>query len=293
MGEGYRVAAHLANLPYTMEFVSVKLCRLFVHEGFAFGTYDYTAANPTLEAQLIKDCMTAWATPAADGRKGNIRAVLQAIFSSALFRGHGASQQKVKTPLEYAVSAVRALRVSNTDTNGYLTATADSDGYGITGKSGNAPPLSRMGGMDLFNKAEPDGYSEFGRIWLNTANLAERMRFVQQLLMPASSALKTSDYGSPGSANTADPVKLLQLRLSDSAWKDAAAVVDFFLGLLFPGEGAGNMGRDRQAAIDYLNASEAGVPDASPFAGLSGAGYDGRVRSLVGLLMSLPRFQEQ
>ena len=293
MTEGYRVIAPLANLPYVMEFVSVKLCRLLVHEGFDFGTYDYTAPNLTLEAQLIKDCMTAWDTPAGDGRKGNIRSVLSTIFNSALFRGHGASQQKVKTPLEFAASAVRALRVTSTDTNGYVAATADSDGYGLTGKSGNTPPLSRMGGMDLFNKTEPDGYSEFGRNWLNTANLAERMRFVQHLLMATTSSLKTSDDGSPGSANTSDPVKLLRLKLPSSSWNGDAAVVDFFLGLLFPGEGAGNMGRDRQAAIDYLNASETGVPGASPFSGLSGTAYDGRVRSMVGFLMSLPRFQEQ
>src|SRR6185503_1093777 len=60
--EGYRVAQHLANLPYTMEFLSVKLCRLFVHENFEYGVYDYTAPNPTPEVQLIKDCMVAWST---------------------------------------------------------------------------------------------------------------------------------------------------------------------------------------------------------------------------------------
>jgi len=54
-GEGYRVAQHLANLPYTMEFVSVKLCRLFVHENFEYGTNDYTAPNLSAEVQLAKD----------------------------------------------------------------------------------------------------------------------------------------------------------------------------------------------------------------------------------------------
>ena len=118
---------------------------------------------------------------------------------------------------------MRALRVVGTDTNNYVSATCDSDGYGITGKNGNTPPLSRMGSMQLFNKAEPDGYSEFGRIWLNTANLAERMRFVQHLLMSSGSSLKTSDYSTPGSANTSDPVKLLKhnvapRKVSCQAW---------------------------------------------------------------------------
>jgi len=289
--EGYKVAQHLANLPYTMEYLSVKLCRTFVHEDFEYAIYDYSQPNLSPEAQLIKECMTAWNTPAGDGRKGNIRLVLNAIFSSALFRGHGASQQKVKTPLEYSVSAVRALRITNTDTNGYLTATGDSDGYGISGTNNNTYPLNRMGGMGLFNKPEPDGYSEFGRIWLNTANLCERMRFVQQLLMPTTSSLKTSDYGNAGKNNTSDPVALLKLRTPSSVWNNDAAVVDYFIGLLYPGEGAGNLGRDRQAAIEFLNLSELGTPSA--FSSVTGAAYDGRVRSMVGFLMSLPRFQEQ
>src|SRR6185503_5400391 len=110
MAEGYVVAQHLANLPQTMEFVSVKLCRTFVHENFDFGVYDYTATDLSPEARLVKACMTAWDTAASDGRKGNIRKVLKVIFDSDLFRGHAASQQKVKTPLEFSVSAIRALR---------------------------------------------------------------------------------------------------------------------------------------------------------------------------------------
>ena len=291
-GEGYKVAQHLSTLPYTMEFISVKLCRLFVHEDFNYGVYDYTAPDLSPEGQLVRDCMNAWDTPAGDGRKGNIRSVLNVIFNSALFRGQGASQQKVKTPLEYAVSAIRALRAVSTDTNGWISSTCDSDGYGISGTNGNSSPLSRMGNMALFNKAEPDGYSEFGRLWLNTANLDERMRFVQHLLMPTSSSLKSSDYGSAGRNNTSDPVALLKMKLSAADWNNDAAVVDFFLGLFFPGEGVANLGRDREAAIAYLNLNDAGNA-ASAFSSLSGAAYDGRVRSMVGFLMSLPRFQEQ
>jgi uncharacterized protein (DUF1800 family) len=292
MNEGYKVAQHLAASPYTMEYLSVKLCRLFVHEDFFYGQYDYTLPNLTPEAQLVKDCMTAWNTPAGDGRKGNIRSVLTTIFNSALFRSHGASQQKVKTPLEFTVSAVRALRTVSTDTNSWVSATCDSDGYGISGTNGNTYPLNRMGGMGLFNKPEPDGWSEFGRIWMNTANLCERMRFAQHLLMAGNNSLKTSDYGSAGSRNTSDPVKLLQAKLPGASWNNAAAVTDFFLGLLYPGEGAANLGRDREAAINYLNTDEAGT-GSSPFSGLSGTAYDGRVRSMVGFLMCLPRFQEQ
>lgn len=280
MKEGYLVAEHLANLPFTAEFLSVKLCRAFVHENFEFGVYDYTAPGLSPEAQLVKDCMTAWNTPATDGRKGNIRSVLRAIFSSALFRGHAAAQQKIKTPLELAVSAVRALRVTDTDTNSYVSVTADTDGYGLV------TPLSRMGGMNLFNKAEPDGYSEFGRIWMSTANLDERWRFAQHLMMTTGYSLKTAD-GTRN--NTSDPVKLIRLKLPAASWNDPGALVDFFTGLLYPGEGPANLGLDREAAIHFLNTADDGRTP-SPF---NLDTHDGRVRGMVALLLCLPRFQEQ
>ena len=280
MREGYLAAEHLANLPFTAEFLSVKLCRTFVHENFEFGAYDYTAPNLSPEAQLVKDCITTWETPAGDGRKGNIRSVLRTIFGSALFRGHAASQQKIKTPLEFAVSAIRALRVQDTDTNSYVSATSDTDGYGIV------TALSRMGGMNLFNKPEPDGYSEFGRIWLSTANLDERWRFAQHLLMASNYGLKTTD-GSRN--NTSDPVKLIRLKLPSTAWNDPGAVVDYFAQILYPGEGAANLGLDREAAIEFLNTADDGRTS-SPF---NLSSHDGRVRGVVALLMCFPRFQEQ
>jgi hypothetical protein len=224
--------------------------------------------------------MTAWDTPAFDGRKGNLLYVLQTIFNSALFRGHAASQQKIKTPLEFAISAIRALRTPVTDNNGYVSVTADTDGYAL------ANPLNRMGGMGLFNRPEPDGFSEFGRNWLSTANLDERWRFAQHLLMSTGYALKNTDYGTRN--NTSDPSALIRAKLPSASWSDPAAIVDYFLRLLYPGEGTGNLGQDRQAAIDFLNTNETGAP--SPF---NFAAHDGRVRGMVALLMCFPRFQEQ
>ncbi len=281
MIEGYLVTDYLANLPQTMEFLSVKLCRTFVHDGFEFGVYDYAAASLSPETQLVKECMTAWNTPAGDGRKGNIRAVLRTIFNSALFRGHAAAQQKIKTPLEFAVSAVRALRVQDTDAFGFVSATSDTDGYGLTS------PLSRMGGMNLFNRPEPDGFSEDGRIWLSTANLDERWRFAQHLLMATSYGLKNTDYAT--TRNTSDPAKLVRLKLPAASWNDPAAIVDYFFTLLAGAEGAGNLGMDRQAAIDFLNTADNGTTP-SPFNLVS---HDGRLRGMIALMMCLPRFQEQ
>ena len=276
--EGYEALACLADLPFTQEFICVKLCRLFVHDDFAHGEYDYTDPNLSDEGRLVRDCLQAWENGSP---KGQIRAVLSVIFNSELFRRHGASMQKVKTPLEFTLSALRAWRAA--DTNG--TFTAESDGYSL------ATPLNRMGGMGLFNRGDPDGYPETAPGWISAGTLADRLRFVQALCIAANQSGHT-DAGNC----TVNPVALLRLKLPSSAWTDAAALADYFLGLLFPAEGRANLELYRTAAIDYLNTSDNGQT-ASPFSSLSTTGnpspYDIRVRGLAAMLLSSPRFQEQ
>jgi hypothetical protein len=267
------------------------LCRLFVHDDFVHGVYDYTDPNRSAEAELVRQCMVAWNTPAADGRKGNIRAILNTIFSSDLFRSHAGSMQKIKTPLEFAVSTIRALHGSN-GSGGFYSAT---DGYSISGRSRGASsaPLTRMGAMMLFDRDAPDGYPEVGPPWISAGTLAERIRFVQTTLMASTETLK-ADGISGGNFNTTDPVGLLKHKLPANQWGDAAAVADYFLGILFPGEGKGNLEPYRTLAINFLNTADSGG-GTSLFTSLSNtsAGYDTRVRAMVSMLMTLPRFQEQ
>jgi uncharacterized protein (DUF1800 family) len=288
--DGYDVLAKIADLPFTMEYISVKLCRLFVHDEFMHGVYDYADPNRSPEAELIRRCMVAWDTP-VNGRKGNIRAVLNTIFSSELFRSHGGSLQKVKTPIEFAVSTIRAL--SSTNASGGLT--ANTDGYSIGGRSRTASsaPLTRMGGMMLFDRDSPDGYPEAGPSWISAGTLAERIRFIQTTLMATNDSAK-ADGISGGNFNHTDPVGLLKVKLPPGSWDDASAVADFFLRILFPGEGRANLDAYKAVAVNFLNTSDNGS-SSSPFASLgnSTTAYDTRVRAMVGMLMTLPRFQEQ
>ncbi len=282
--DAYDVIAHLANQPFTEEFISVKLCRLFVHDGFPnpttrtdlvedYAFYDYTNPSRSAEAELVHQCMLAWenSTP-----KGNVRAVLNTIFNSDLFRSHTGNAQKVKTPLEFVASTVRALR--GTNAGGGLTATAD--GYSF------ASPLNRMGGIDLFDRGAPDGYAEDASPWISAGTLVERIRHVQ--------AFCNSGTGDDAGNNVCDPVGLLKARLPSGSWNDAAAVADYFLGILYPAEGAANLALYRQAAIDYLNTADNGTT-ASAFSaqGNTGTTYDTRVRGMVAMLMAQQRFQEQ
>ncbi|RME96164.1 MAG: DUF1800 family protein [Verrucomicrobia bacterium] len=282
--EGYEVLKHLANLPQTQEFISVKLCRLFVHENFQHGVYDYTAPDLSPEGRLVRACMEAWNRRAADGRRGNLRAVLEAIFASDLFRGRAALRQKVTTPLEFVVRSVRAFRTPRPE-GGW---TADTDGYDLI------EPLERMN-MPIFEREDPDGWPEAGRDWVSSAGLIERMRFTQHLVAAPRSVVKLAEYGRGHGDNVADPTAVVRARLEGNRQRDPAQVVETLLELLFPGEGRDNLAPDRALAIEFLNTDAAGNPAATPFRDLSpdSPEYDQRIRSLAALLLALPRIQEQ
>jgi uncharacterized protein (DUF1800 family) len=305
--DGYQVLQHVANQPFTEEYISIKLCRQFVHDDFpnpsneptnsVYGFYDYTnLPNLSPEAQLVHQCMLAWEN---SNPKGQIRDVLQTILNSDLFRGHGASMQKVKTPLEYTVSAIRALRSSTNGTGLAGSFTSDTDGYAIGGTSSTSTtPLTRMGSLLLFDRDTPDGYPENGPSWISAGTLVERTRFVQSYAIAAGQAGHTGTTNDAGNC-TCDVVKLVKSQLPAASWTNAPAVADYFLGILFPGEGAGNLSLYRSSCINYLNDGSAdNPPTTTGFGGLTvsgtaGSTYDTRVRGMVGLLLALQRFQEQ
>lgn len=288
INDGYDVINHLADQPFTQEFISVKLCRLLVHENFQHGVYDYRDPNLSEEGQLVHNCMLAWENGSP---KGQLRKVLKVIFDSELFRKHGGSMQKVKTPLEFCVSAIRALRADLG--NGKFS--ASTDGYSIVGRSTTAStsPLIRMGVMKLFDRMEPDGFPEAGAGWISGGTLAERAHFIQAFLMNPTDPEK-DDGMSTGNLNLCDPVALIKAKLPSLQWKDPQAVASYFLKILFPAEGSGNLSEYLTTATAFLNIAEDGKTP-SPFNLLNPgtAAYDTRVRGMVSVLMLSPRFQEQ
>jgi uncharacterized protein (DUF1800 family) len=298
--DGYQVLTHMANLPFTQEYLSVKLCRLLVHDNFPnpttntnlpeYAYYDYTRSDLTPEAQLVHACMLTWET---NSPKGQIWQVVKTITDSDLFRSQAASLQKVKTPFEYTVSAIRALRSSTNGSNLDGSFTADTDGYSISGNNNNtddsaSSPIIRMGTMMLFDREAPDGYPEDGPPWISAGTLAERVRFIQ-----------STGGNSVNDARNCicRPVDLITSRLLSSAdWTNAPVVADYFCRLLYPAEGAANLALYRQSAVDFLNTNDSG--GSNPFSGLTVSSdakstYDIRVRGMVSLLMTMPRFHEQ
>ncbi|MFM2294450.1 MAG: hypothetical protein RLZZ350_863 [Verrucomicrobiota bacterium] len=305
--DGYQVLAHLANQPFTEEYLSVKLCRLLVHDNFpnpsndpttpAYTNYNYAAGNLSPEAALVRACMNAWET---NSPKGQIWPVLRVITDSDLFRSHGGVAQKVKTPFEFAVSVVRALRSGSNQTY-----TASSDGYAIGGTSAtSATLLTRAGNMLLFDRDAPDGYPETAAPWVSAGTLAERVRFAQSFCIAYGQSGHSGSFGSSGNdagTNVCSPVDLLSQKLPAASLTNATAVADYFVSLLFPGEGAGNVQLYRNAAVNFLNDGSADTTTANtnkvfsalPVSNNATNSYDQRVRGAVGLLMSTQRFQEQ
>lgn len=273
--DGYDILAHLANQPFTQEYLCVKLCRLFVHDDFVHG-YDFTDADTTPEEDLVHRMMLAWENPSEGGAKGQLRPVLKVLFASDLFRTSLGSAQKVKTPLEYAVSTVRALRANRGD--GRFT--ADTDGTGLISV------LKLAGQMQLFERAEPNGYPETAAPWISAGTLSERLRFVQSALIKPGD----SGRGDAGSQTVIDPVGLL--RLKNISVTDSGAVADYFLSVLFPTEGKANLAEYRALAVRFLNTANDGAA-VSNLSSLSVTEADTRIRGAVSFLMTTARFQEQ
>jgi uncharacterized protein (DUF1800 family) len=144
ISDGERVIEILSRHPATARFISRKLCQRFVSD------------NPP--KQLIERVAQVFLRT-----DGDIREVLRAILTSAEFYSPSAFRAKVKSPLELAASALRAL---DGDTNG-------------------APTLHewlRRMGEPLYQCQPPTGYGEDSSRWMNTGVFLTRLNFLVALV---------------------------------------------------------------------------------------------------------------
>jgi len=137
MDEGIRLLKLLANHPATMHHVSRKLCQRFVNDDPPDGCVD--------------DAVAAWRRSS-----GDMREVLRAIFHGPDFWAAANVRAKVKTPLEFVVSAARAV-AAEPDTSPRL-----------------AQVVARLG-EPLYLHVAPDGYPEREAAWVNSGALLDRM----------------------------------------------------------------------------------------------------------------------
>jgi len=141
--DGEQVLDLLATHPSTARFIATKLARRFVAD-------DPPAALVDRAAARFKET------------DGDIREVVRVIITSPEFFAASSYRAKVKTPLEFVASAVRAAGVDVR--NGMLLAQS-----------------MRQLGMPLYMCQPPTGYSDKAEAWVNTGALLNRMNFAVTL----------------------------------------------------------------------------------------------------------------
>ncbi len=141
--EGLEVLHLLAHHPSTAKFVCTKLAVRFVSD----------TPPPVLVDRMAQTFLK---------KNGEIREVLKTMLDSPEFWAADAYRAKVKTPLEFVVSAVR----------------------GSGAEVSDAMPLARQlqtMGMPLYGMQPPTGYSMKADAWVNSAALLGRMNFALAL----------------------------------------------------------------------------------------------------------------
>lgn len=141
--EGYELLHRLAHHPSTAKFISTKLAMRFVSDN----------PPPALVDRMTKTFLK---------KDGDIREVLKTMLASPEFWAADTYRAKVKTPLEFVVSALRASGAEITD----------------------ATPIARQLqglGMPLYGAQPPTGYSMKAETWVSSSALLGRMNFAIRL----------------------------------------------------------------------------------------------------------------
>ncbi|MGA9798678.1 MAG: DUF1800 domain-containing protein [Terriglobales bacterium] len=141
--EGREVLHILAHHPSTAKFISTKLAMRFVSDD----------PPPALIERMSQTFLK---------KNGDISEVLKTMLHSPEFWAPESYRAKVKTPLEFVVSAVR------------------TSGAGVSDAMPLARQLQTMG-MPLYGMQPPTGYSMKADAWVNSSALLGRMNFALSL----------------------------------------------------------------------------------------------------------------
>jgi uncharacterized protein (DUF1800 family) len=170
--EGLEVLRILARHPSTAKFVSTKLAMRFVSDDPPQSLVDRMA-----QTFLKKD--------------GNIREVLKTMLDCPEFWAPDAYRAKVKTPLEFVVSAVRA------------------SGAEVTDAMPIAHQLQNMG-MPLYAMQPPTGYSMKADAWVNSSALLGRMNFALALTSGKIKGVQVDSEQLPGRSDPQQALAALE-----------------------------------------------------------------------------------
>jgi uncharacterized protein (DUF1800 family) len=176
INEGLEVLDMLAKSPATAKFISTKLARRFVADD----------PPPALVEAMAQKFISS---------DGDIKEVLRTMVHSKEFWSPEVYRKKVKTPLEFVASAIRAT------------------GTQVQNPMPIVQALNKMG-MPLYQMQPPTGYSTKAQAWMNSDALLERLNFSVSL---------TS--GGIGGVNF-DPLRMLALGLLARSAKEEIVPVN-------------------------------------------------------------------
>jgi uncharacterized protein (DUF1800 family) len=170
--DGETVIDILASNPATAHFISKEMCQRFVSDD-----------PPEALVSRVADVF--------EKTDGDLRSVTEAILTSPEFLSPDFYRAKIKSPLEFAVSAVRATD-STMVADGGGTALDARQGAAIRGKTNSIERLSDSKtqslnwhvfelGEPLLACTPPTGYKEVSKIWVGSGALVERLNFALAL----------------------------------------------------------------------------------------------------------------
>ena len=239
-GEGLEVLHRLATSPQTAHFISLKLAERFVSDD----------PPPALVDRMAKTFLK---------KKGDIREVLNTLFYSPEFWDDETYRAKVKTPLEFVASSVRA------------TGAEVEDALPLTRQLNNM-------GMPLYGAQPPTGYSMKAETWVSSSALLNRMNFALALTSGKIRGVK---------------VDAAQLAGSDPAPADSAATLTTLEASLLAG-GVSKQTHDSIAAqIDAANNVAQKKPDNKAARKPGNAARPPDASTIAGLLLGSPEFQRR
>jgi uncharacterized protein (DUF1800 family) len=167
--EGEAALEMLAREPATARFISTKLAQRFVSD----------TPPPALVEAMTRTFLES---------DGDIKTVMRTMLHAPEFWEMKEYRAKVKTPLEFTVSAIRATGAEITRTQSLVDA------------------LNRMG-MPLYGAQPPTGYSMRAESWVNSGALLSRMNFALGLGTGKLAGVRVDAVKLAGGSSNADEVQ--------------------------------------------------------------------------------------
>jgi uncharacterized protein (DUF1800 family) len=240
--EGREVLHMLATSQQTAHFISLKLAQRFVSD------------DPP---QALVDRMAK----TFEKKKGDIREVLSTLFHSPEFWADSTYRAKIKTPLEFVASAVRA------------TGADVDDAFPLAQRIGNM-------GMPLYSAQPPTGYSMKADAWVSSSALLNRMNFA---------------LGLTGGKVRGVKVDAMQLAGGPPAPTDATAALSALELKLLAGDVSKQTHDSIVAQIEGSSKNAAPEPQdkQSPRRKPADPAHPADASTIAGLLLGSPEFQKR